>query len=42
MATEFVDWLIKPEGGQRVIDNFAVNGHILYSAAPKGDDATIL
>lgn len=34
MATEFVNWLIKPDGGQRIIENFIVDGHYLYSAAP--------
>jgi len=35
MATAFVDWLIRLDGGQRVIESFTVNGHILYSPAPK-------
>lgn len=38
MATQFVDWLINPDGGQEVVENFAVNGHILYSSAPKDDN----
>lgn len=41
MATAFVDWLIKADGGQKIIENFVVNGHILYSTAPKDEEATI-
>jgi ABC-type tungstate transport system permease subunit len=37
MATAFVDWLIKPDGGQKIIENFSVNGHVLYTCAPKND-----
>jgi ABC-type tungstate transport system permease subunit len=38
MATAFVDWLIRPDGGQKIIKDFTVNGHILYSAAPEVAD----
>ncbi|MCJ1383518.1 hypothetical protein MMC17_006632 [Xylographa soralifera] len=34
MANLFVDWLIRPDGGQEVIRSFAVNDNILYSVAP--------
>ena len=34
MATAFVDWLIKPDGGQKIIEEFAVQGHVLYTTAP--------
>ena len=34
MANLFVDWLIRPGGGQEVIKSFAVNNKILYSRAP--------
>lgn len=34
MATEFVNWLIRPDGGQRIIENFIIDGHYLYSPAP--------
>ena len=36
MANKFVDWLARFDGGQQVIRDFAVNGHILYTAAPGG------
>jgi ABC-type tungstate transport system permease subunit len=42
MATVFVDWLIRPDGGQRIIKTFAVNGHILYTPAPSDDKLTAL
>ena len=38
MATTFVDWLVKEDGGQKVIKDFAVNGEVLYTVAPPGID----
>lgn len=34
IANEFVDWLIKADGGQAIIGAFVVNDVILYSMAP--------
>ncbi|ERF70796.1 hypothetical protein EPUS_08354 [Endocarpon pusillum Z07020] len=39
MATAFVDWLIKPDGGQKIIKEFAVKGHVLYTTAPERSEA---
>lgn len=38
MATAFVDWLVRADGGQRVIEEFTVNGHVLYSGAAKKEE----
>jgi hypothetical protein len=38
VATTFVDWLVKEDGGQKVIKDFAVNGEVLYTVAPPGVD----
>lgn len=38
VSNAFVDWLASPEGGQKVIRTFAVNGHVLYSPVPEGVD----
>jgi ABC-type tungstate transport system permease subunit len=38
MATAFVDWLIDAEGGQKTIQDFKVNGEVLYTIAPPGVD----
>lgn len=37
MANRFVDWMISDQG-QRIVTEFAVNGVVLYSGAPKGVD----
>ncbi|RAL63040.1 hypothetical protein DID88_004125 [Monilinia fructigena] len=34
MAHKFADWMIQRDGGQKVIEEFEVNGEILYSVAP--------
>ena len=34
-ANAFADWMIKDEGGQKVVSEFAVHGVILYTRAPK-------
>lgn len=34
MAHKFADWIIHRDGGQKVIEEFEVNGEILYSVAP--------
>lgn len=35
MANAFADWMIKDEGGQKIVSEFAVNGVVLYTKAPK-------
>ena len=35
MANAFADWMIDDDGGQKIVGEFAVNGVILYSKAPK-------
>lgn len=34
MAHKFADWMIAMDGGQKVIEEFEVNGAILYTGAP--------
>ncbi|KAB8302067.1 hypothetical protein EYC80_005518 [Monilinia laxa] len=34
MAHKFADWMIQRDGGQKVVEEFEVNGGILYSVAP--------
>lgn len=34
IAHKFADWMIARDGGQKVVEEFAVNGAILYSVAP--------
>ena len=34
MANSFADWLVREDGGQKVISEFAVNGVELYTKAP--------
>ncbi|MCJ1280008.1 hypothetical protein MMC21_007833 [Puttea exsequens] len=36
MANKFADWMIREDGGQKVIDGFQKNGVDLYTTAPKG------
>jgi ABC-type tungstate transport system permease subunit len=36
IANAFVDWLVSPGGGQKVIAEFAVNDVVLHSPAPHG------
>jgi len=31
---EFMPWVVSPTGGQRVVENFSIDGHVLYSKAP--------
>ena len=35
MANAFADWMIKDDGGQKVIVEFQKNGKDLYTCAPK-------
>ena len=35
MANAFADWMIKDEEGQKIVSEFAVNGVVLYTKAPK-------
>lgn len=34
ICKEFIRWLVSAEGGQKVVETFSRNGHILYSKAP--------
>lgn len=34
MANKFADWMVKPDGGQKVIKEFRRNGYDLYTTAP--------
>ncbi|KAK5047420.1 hypothetical protein LTR84_006516 [Exophiala bonariae] len=34
VAQSFADWLVSPQGGQKVVGEFEKNGEILYSPAP--------
>jgi len=36
MANSFADWMIKEDGGQKVIKGFQKNGYDLYTGAPQG------
>ena len=36
VAEAFVEWLISSDGGQTVIDTYAVDGVVLHSKAPEG------
>ena len=35
MANKFADWMVRPDGGQKVIKEFRRNGYDLYTTAPK-------
>lgn len=34
-ADKFAEWMLRDEGGQRVVGRFEVNGKVLYTKAPK-------
>lgn len=34
MADAFAEWMVRPDGGQKVVGEFAVNGVVLYTKAP--------
>lgn len=34
MADAFAEWMAKPDGGQKVVGRFTVNGVVLYTKAP--------
>lgn len=34
MADSFAEWVAKPDGGQKVVRGFVVNGEVLYTEAP--------
>ena len=34
MADAFAEWIVRPDGGQKVVGEFAVNGVVLYTKAP--------
>ena len=38
MANNFADWMIKEDGGQKVVKGFQKNGIDLYTTAPVGVD----
>ncbi|KAL8798367.1 MAG: hypothetical protein Q9182_006731 [Xanthomendoza sp. 2 TL-2023] len=35
MANAFADWMVRDEGGQKVVGGFKKYGQILYTRAPK-------
>ena len=35
MANAFADWIARDDGGQKVVEEFAVNGVVLYTKVPK-------
>lgn len=35
MADAFAEWIVKLDGGQKVVAEFAVNGVVLYTTAPQ-------
>ena len=35
VANAFADWMIKDDGGQKIVSEFKVNGVVLYTRAPK-------
>ncbi len=35
MADAFAKWIARPDGGQKVVGEFAVNGVLLYTKAPQ-------
>ena len=35
MADAFAAWIAKPDGGQKIVKEFAVNGVVLYTEAPR-------
>lgn len=35
MADAFAEWIARPEGGQKVVGGFEVNGVVLYTRAPR-------
>lgn len=37
MANRFADWMVRPDGGQKVIKEFQRNGYDLYTTAPEID-----
>ncbi|PFH49727.1 hypothetical protein AMATHDRAFT_147005 [Amanita thiersii Skay4041] len=37
LATYFLDWVIAPNGGQKVIREFKKNGEVLYAPAPENE-----
>jgi len=38
LSNAFVDWLGSPDGGQKVVETFAINGRVMHSPAPEGID----
>ena len=34
MADAFAEWIVRPDGGQKVVGAFAANGEVLYTKAP--------
>lgn len=36
MADAFAEWVVRQEGGQKVVSEFAPNGVVLYAKAPEG------
>lgn len=42
MANAFADWMVRDDGGQAVVEKFAVNGVVLYTKAPSEEEANEL
>ena len=38
VANAFADWMARDDGGQAVVEKFAVNGVVLYSKAPSPEE----
>lgn len=34
-ANAFADWMVRDDGGQKVVGEFSVHGAVLYTRAPK-------
>jgi len=37
-ANALADWMVREDGGQKVVSGFMVNGVVLYTKAPKGEE----
>ena len=37
LANAFASWMCNDDGGQKVVENFKINGVVPYSKAPKQD-----
>ena len=37
-ANALADWMVREDGGQKVVSGFMANGVVLYTKAPKGEE----